>query len=81
MFGAVVLPTKVSIALSGRAAREKKEKVFLIFLLLLAVCCGKIAANYGVTGKKAPKKVPLKYRISYKHKEEKYNAQIKRARK
>lgn len=48
MFGAVVLPTKVSIALSGRAAREKKEKVFLIFLLLLVACCGKIAANYGV---------------------------------
>lgn len=51
MFGAVVLPTKVSIALSGRAAREKKEKVFLIFLLLLVVYCGKIAANYGVTEK------------------------------
>ena len=49
MFGAVVLPTKVSIALSGRAAREKKEKVFLIFLLLLVACCDKIAANYGLT--------------------------------
>ena len=49
MFGAVVLPTKVSIALSGHAAREKKEKVFLIFLLLLVACCGKIAANYGLT--------------------------------
>jgi hypothetical protein len=49
MFDAVVLPTKVSIALSGRAAREKKEKVFLIFLLLLVACCGKIAANYGAT--------------------------------
>jgi hypothetical protein len=49
MFGAVVLPTKVSIALSGHAALEKKEKVFLIFLLLLVACCGKIAANYGVT--------------------------------
>ena len=49
MFGAVVLPTKVSIALSGHAALEKKEKVFLIFLLLLVVCCGKIAANYGIT--------------------------------
>lgn len=49
MFGAIVLPTKVSIALLGSAAREKKEKVFLIFLLLLVVCCGKIAANYGVT--------------------------------
>ena len=53
MFGTVVLPTKVSIALSGRAAREKKEKVFLIFLLLLVACCGKIAANYGVM-EKAP---------------------------
>lgn len=51
MFGAVVLPTKVSIALLGLAAREKKEKVFLIFLLLLVACCGKIAANYGVTEK------------------------------
>lgn len=49
MFGAVVLPTKVSIALSGSAAREKIKKFFLIFLLLLVVCCGKIAANYGVT--------------------------------
>ena len=48
---AVVLPTKVSIALSGHAAREKKEKVFLIFLLLLVACCGKTAANYGVTEK------------------------------
>jgi hypothetical protein len=47
----VVLPTKVSIALSGRAAREEKEKVFLIFLLLLVACCGKIAANYGVMEK------------------------------
>lgn len=51
MFGAFVPPTKVSIALSGRAAREKKEKVFLIFLLLLVACCGKIAANYGVMEK------------------------------
>jgi hypothetical protein len=58
MFSAVVLPTNVSIALSGRAAREKKEKVFLIFLLLLVACCGKIAANYGVM-EKAPTKVPL----------------------
>ena len=49
MFSAIVLPTKVSIALSGHAALEKKEKVFLIFLLLLVACCGKIAANYGVT--------------------------------
>lgn len=49
MLGAVVLPTKVSIALLGYAAREKKEKVFLIFLLLLVACCGKIAANYGLT--------------------------------
>ena len=49
MFGAVVLPTKVSIALSGHAAREKIKKIFLIFLLLLVVCCGKIAANYGLT--------------------------------
>jgi hypothetical protein len=48
MFGAVVLPTKISIALSGRAAREKIKKFFLIFLLLLVVCCGKIAANYGL---------------------------------
>ena len=51
MFSAVVLPTKVSIALSGHAAHEKKEKVFLIFLLLLVASCGKIAANYGVTEK------------------------------
>lgn len=28
--------------------RENKKN-FLIFLLLLVVCCGKIAANYGVT--------------------------------
>ena len=49
MFGAVVLPTKDSIALLGYAAREKKKKNFLIFLLLLVVCCGKIAANYGLT--------------------------------
>ena len=49
MFGAVVLPTKVSIALLGSAAREKIKKIILIFLLLLVVCCGKIAANYGLT--------------------------------
>ena len=49
MFGAVVLPTKDSIALLGSAAREKIKKIFLIFLLLLVVCCGKIAANYGLT--------------------------------
>lgn len=49
MFGAVVLPTKVSIALSGSAAREKIKKIFLIFLLLLVVYCGKIDANYGLT--------------------------------
>ena len=49
MFGAVVLPTKISIALSGYAAREKIKKNFLIFLLLLVECCGKIAANYGLT--------------------------------
>jgi hypothetical protein len=49
MFGAVVLPTKISIALSGNAAREKIKKIFLIFLLLLVACCGKIAANYGLT--------------------------------
>lgn len=79
MFGAVVPPTKVSIALSGRAAREKKEKVFLIFLLLLVVRCGKIAANYGVMEKKAPKKVPLKCSIGYKHKYKKDNARIKLA--
>ena len=53
MFGAFVPPTKVSIALSGLVAHEKIEKVFLIFLLLLVACCGKIAANYGVT-EKAP---------------------------
>ena len=49
MFGAVVLPTNVSIALLGSAAREKIKKIFLILLLLLVVCCGKIAANYGLT--------------------------------
>ena len=49
MFGAVVLPTKISIALLGYAAREKIKKFFLIFLLLLVVRCGKIAANYGLT--------------------------------
>lgn len=49
MFGAVVLPTNDSIALSGSAAREKIKKFFLIFLLLLVVYCGKIAANYGLT--------------------------------
>lgn len=49
MFGAVVLPTKDSIALSGSAAREKIKKIFLIFLLLLVVRCGKITANYGLT--------------------------------
>lgn len=51
MFGAFVPPTKVIVSLSGLAAREKIEKVFLIFLLLLVACCGKIAANYGVTEK------------------------------
>jgi hypothetical protein len=46
-----LISTLLIIALLGYVANKKKEKVFLIFLLLLITCCGKIAANYGVTEK------------------------------